>query len=60
MKKDCHILIDSPSLTLCLNEIMNVSYILIAGETGSGKSTQLRSNLTSLILTKKPSELEFN
>ncbi|MCM3599416.1 FtsK/SpoIIIE domain-containing protein [Robertmurraya korlensis] len=34
-------------------------HILIAGETGSGKSTQLRSILTSLILTKKPSELEI-
>lgn len=34
-------------------------HILIAGETGSGKSTQLRSILTSLILTKKPSELQL-
>lgn len=34
-------------------------HILMAGETGSGKSTQLRSILTSLILTKKPSELQF-
>lgn len=34
-------------------------HILIAGETGSGKSTQLRSILTSLVLTKKPSELEI-
>lgn len=34
-------------------------HILIAGETGSGKSTQLRSILTTLIMTKKPSELEL-
>ncbi|UII56727.1 DNA translocase FtsK [Cytobacillus spongiae] len=34
-------------------------HILIAGETGSGKSTQLRSILTSLILTKSPNELEL-
>ncbi|TCJ05028.1 FtsK/SpoIIIE domain-containing protein [Cytobacillus praedii] len=34
-------------------------HILIAGETGSGKSTQLRSILTTLIKTKKPSELHF-
>lgn len=34
-------------------------HILIAGETGSGKSTQLRSILTTLIKTKKPSELEL-
>ncbi|WP_162878765.1 FtsK/SpoIIIE domain-containing protein [Peribacillus butanolivorans] len=34
-------------------------HILIAGETGSGKSTQLRSILTTLIRTKKPSELQL-
>jgi S-DNA-T family DNA segregation ATPase FtsK/SpoIIIE len=34
-------------------------HILIAGETGSGKSTQLRSILTTWIMTKKPSELEL-
>lgn len=34
-------------------------HILIAGETGSGKSTQLRSILTTLICTKKPSELQL-
>lgn len=34
-------------------------HILIAGETGSGKSTQLRSILTTLIQTKKPSELHL-
>jgi DNA segregation ATPase FtsK/SpoIIIE, S-DNA-T family len=34
-------------------------HILIAGETGSGKSTQLRSILTTLIMTKKPSELQL-
>jgi DNA segregation ATPase FtsK/SpoIIIE, S-DNA-T family len=34
-------------------------HILIAGETGSGKSTQLRSILTTLIKTKRPEELQF-
>ena len=34
-------------------------HILIAGETGSGKSTQLRSILTTLILTKRPDELHL-
>ncbi|GLH62416.1 FtsK/SpoIIIE domain-containing protein [Parageobacillus sp. G301] len=34
-------------------------HILIAGETGSGKSTQLRSILTTLIQYKKPNELEL-
>jgi S-DNA-T family DNA segregation ATPase FtsK/SpoIIIE len=34
-------------------------HILVAGETGSGKSTQLRSILTTWIMTKKPSELEI-
>lgn len=34
-------------------------HILIAGETGSGKSTQLRSILTTLIKTKKPSNLQL-
>lgn len=34
-------------------------HILIAGETGSGKSTQLRSILTTLIMTKRPEELQL-
>lgn len=34
-------------------------HILIAGETGSGKSTQLRSILTTLIAAKKPSEMHL-
>ena len=34
-------------------------HILIAGETGSGKSTQLRSILTTMILAKNPSELHL-
>jgi DNA segregation ATPase FtsK/SpoIIIE, S-DNA-T family len=34
-------------------------HILIAGETGSGKSTQLRSILTTLIQYKKPDELHL-
>ncbi|MEH6942447.1 FtsK/SpoIIIE domain-containing protein [Bacillus sp. JJ722] len=35
-------------------------HILIAGETGSGKSTQLRSILTTLIREKRPDELELH
>lgn len=34
-------------------------HLLIAGETGSGKSTQLRSILTTLIKTKSPHELQL-
>ena len=34
-------------------------HILIAGETGSGKSSQLRSILTTMILAKKASELQL-
>nr|WP_144922384.1 FtsK/SpoIIIE domain-containing protein [Paenibacillus bovis] len=34
-------------------------HILIAGETGSGKSSLLRAILTTLIKSKKPSELEL-
>jgi S-DNA-T family DNA segregation ATPase FtsK/SpoIIIE len=34
-------------------------HLLIAGETGSGKSTQLRAIITTLILTKQPNELEL-
>ncbi len=40
-------------------DLLKQPHILIAGETGSGKSTQLRSILTTLILTKKPHELEL-
>jgi DNA segregation ATPase FtsK/SpoIIIE, S-DNA-T family len=40
-------------------DLLKKPHILIAGETGSGKSTQLRSILTTLILTKKPSELQL-
>ncbi|WP_230200103.1 FtsK/SpoIIIE domain-containing protein [Bacillus niameyensis] len=40
-------------------DLLKQPHILIAGETGSGKSTQLRSILTTLIKTKKPSELEL-
>ncbi|WP_328104028.1 FtsK/SpoIIIE domain-containing protein [Peribacillus simplex] len=40
-------------------DLLKQPHILIAGETGSGKSTQLRSILTTLILTKKPSELKL-
>lgn len=34
-------------------------HLLIAGETGSGKSTQLRSILTTLIHSQSPEELRF-
>lgn len=40
-------------------DLLKKPHILIAGETGSGKSTQLRSILTTLILTKKPTELKL-
>ncbi|MFD2446357.1 FtsK/SpoIIIE domain-containing protein [Bacillus sp. CGMCC 1.16607] len=40
-------------------DLLKQPHILIAGETGSGKSTQIRSILTTLILTKKPSELQL-
>jgi DNA segregation ATPase FtsK/SpoIIIE, S-DNA-T family len=40
-------------------DLLKQPHILIAGETGSGKSTQLRSILTTLIKTKKPTELEL-
>jgi DNA segregation ATPase FtsK/SpoIIIE, S-DNA-T family len=40
-------------------DLLKQPHILIAGETGSGKSTQLRSILTTLIKAKKPSELEL-
>lgn len=38
-------------------ELIKQPHILIAGETGSGKSTQLRSLITTLIQFKKPKEL---
>ncbi|MEH7122135.1 FtsK/SpoIIIE domain-containing protein [Bacillus sp. JJ1773] len=40
-------------------DLLTHPHILIAGETGSGKSTQLRSILTTLIKTKQPHELEL-
>lgn len=40
-------------------DLLKQPHILIAGETGSGKSTQLRSILTTLILTKRPVELQL-
>lgn len=40
-------------------DLLKMPHILIAGETGSGKSTQLRSILTTLILSKKPEELQL-
>ncbi|MFP3886596.1 FtsK/SpoIIIE domain-containing protein [Priestia filamentosa] len=40
-------------------DLLKQPHILIAGETGSGKSTQLRSILTTLILSKRPQELEL-
>lgn len=40
-------------------DLLKQPHILIAGETGSGKSTQLRSILTTLIKSKKPSELQL-
>ncbi|MEJ9228925.1 DNA translocase FtsK [Peribacillus butanolivorans] len=40
-------------------DMLKQPHVLIAGETGSGKSTQLRQILTTLILNKKPSELKL-
>lgn len=40
-------------------DLLKQPHILIAGETGSGKSTQLRSILTTMILNKRPEELEL-
>jgi S-DNA-T family DNA segregation ATPase FtsK/SpoIIIE len=40
-------------------DLLKQPHILIAGETGSGKSTQLRSILTTLILNKKPEDLQL-
>ncbi|MGG3694311.1 FtsK/SpoIIIE domain-containing protein [Heyndrickxia ginsengihumi] len=40
-------------------DLLTMPHVLVAGETGSGKSTQLRSILTTLILSKKPSELQL-
>ncbi|WP_226619892.1 FtsK/SpoIIIE domain-containing protein [Cytobacillus firmus] len=40
-------------------DLLKQPHILIAGETGSGKSTQLRSILTTMILSKRPDELEL-
>lgn len=40
-------------------DLLKQPHILIAGETGSGKSTQLRSILTTMILNKKPEELQL-
>lgn len=40
-------------------DLLKQPHILIAGETGSGKSTQLRSILTTMIISKRPEELEL-
>lgn len=40
-------------------DILKQPHILIAGETGSGKSSQIRSILTTMIMTKKPFELQL-
>lgn len=40
-------------------DLLKQPHILIAGETGSGKSTQLRSILITMILSKRPEELEL-
>jgi S-DNA-T family DNA segregation ATPase FtsK/SpoIIIE len=40
-------------------DMVQVPHLLIGGRTGSGKSTQLRQLLTTMILTKKPEELEL-
>ncbi|MED4399749.1 FtsK/SpoIIIE domain-containing protein [Metabacillus fastidiosus] len=40
-------------------DMVEIPHILIGGATGSGKSTQLRQLLTTLILAKSPEELEL-
>jgi DNA segregation ATPase FtsK/SpoIIIE, S-DNA-T family len=40
-------------------DLLKQPHILIAGETGSGKSTQLRSILTTLILYKTPQQIQL-
>ncbi|MED1205874.1 FtsK/SpoIIIE domain-containing protein [Heyndrickxia acidicola] len=40
-------------------DLLKQPHILIAGETGSGKSTQLRSILTTLIKMKRPEDLQL-
>lgn len=40
-------------------DLLKQPHVLIAGETGSGKSTMARQILTTWILTKKPSELKI-
>jgi S-DNA-T family DNA segregation ATPase FtsK/SpoIIIE len=40
-------------------DLLKQPHILIAGETGSGKSTQLRSILTTMILNNEPSKLQL-
>ncbi|MCM3032823.1 FtsK/SpoIIIE domain-containing protein [Niallia sp. MER 6] len=40
-------------------DLLEQPHILIAGATGSGKSTQIRSILTTLIKTKRPEELQL-
>lgn len=40
-------------------DLLKRPHILIAGETGSGKSTQLRSILTTLICAKRPADLQL-
>lgn len=40
-------------------DMVKFPHLLIAGETGSGKSTQLRSVLTTLIKTLSPKQLEL-
>lgn len=40
-------------------DLLKQPHVLIAGETGSGKSTQLRSILTTLILSNNPSKIQL-
>lgn len=40
-------------------DLLKQPHILVAGETGSGKSTQLRSIITTLIKSKRPEEMEL-
>ncbi|WP_239632976.1 FtsK/SpoIIIE domain-containing protein [Paenibacillus sp. H1-7] len=40
-------------------DMVDYPHLLVAGETGSGKSTQLRSIISTLILSKHPDELQL-
>lgn len=50
--------LDMNNEVICYDMVKN-PHLLIAGETGSGKSTQLRSILSTLILTNPPERMQL-